>query len=158
MQIIVYTYYIFSPPCCRCCTRLSTGSGCSSHRAVHPPSTTSCWSAGTRSAVKTNTNYFHTSYNCHFFRRFQCSRTWNTIQLFCQNIRLEFLFAGSDEKTDVRDSAVETGGLLHHVGLWVQGSLPVLTLVCVSVPRDTDTQHTQIYLDRWLGYIRKWKL
>ena len=35
---------------------------------------------------------------------------------------------GPDEAADVRDAAVEAGGLLHDVWLWVQGGEPVLTL------------------------------
>jgi len=33
-------------------TRWSTGTGCRHPRALHPPSTTSCWSAGTRTPWK----------------------------------------------------------------------------------------------------------
>ena len=39
---------------CRCYTRSSTASGCSSRRAVPPLSTTSCWSVGTRSDITEN--------------------------------------------------------------------------------------------------------
>ena len=39
---------------------------------------------------------------------------------------------GPDEEADLRDPAVEAGGLLHHVRLRVQGSLGLLT---VDVPR-----------------------
>ena len=39
---------------------------------------------------------------------------------------------GPDEEADLRDPAVEAGGLLHHVRLGVQGGLGLLT---VDVPR-----------------------
>ena len=43
--------------------------------------------------------------------------------------------SGSDEAANLRDSAVEAGGLLHDVRLRVQGGLAILTLA--RVPAET---------------------
>ena len=45
------------------------------------------------------------------------------------------LSPGSDEASNLRDPAVEAGGLLHHVRLRVQGGLAILTLA--RVPAET---------------------
>ena len=45
------------------------------------------------------------------------------------------LSPGPDEASNLRDSAVEAGGLLHHVRLRVQGGLAILTLA--RVPAET---------------------
>ena len=58
--------------------------------------------------------------------------------------RSQYLISGPDEETDIRDPSVEAGGLLHDVRLGVQGSLSILTLVCVSELRHRDT-HTYRY-------------
>ena len=47
-------------------------------------------------------------------------------------MKILFCVPGSNEKTNIWNTSVETGGFLHDVWLWVQRGLSILTLTCVS--------------------------